>query len=199
MPLPLIPIILGGASVVAGLVGIGKGIEASEDMENAKDITNHAKRIVNDAEKSIVTAQEKTKNTIISLGTRKVEVLSNSINKFVINFEKIKDIDLKNSKGIDELRNLNLEKEEFNQLKRASFEAVDVAVNGIASVAAGSLLAYGTYSVVMGGLGGVLVTATTGTALSTLAGAAATNATLAWLGGGALAAGGLGMAGGEQY
>ena len=38
--------------------------------------------------------------------------------------------------------------------------------------------------------------ASTGTAISTLSGAAATNATLAFFGGGSLATGGLGMAGG---
>ena len=41
-----------------------------------------------------------------------------------------------------------------------------------------------------------LGTASTGTAIATLSGAAATNATLAFFGGGSLAAGGLGMAGG---
>ncbi|MBE9170898.1 hypothetical protein IQ238_26425 [Pleurocapsales cyanobacterium LEGE 06147] len=40
---------------------------------------------------------------------------------------------------------------------------------------------------------GLVGTASTGTAISTLSGAAATNATLAWLGGGSLAAGGGGM------
>lgn len=39
--------------------------------------------------------------------------------------------------------------------------------------------------------------ASTGTAISSLSGAAATNATLAWLGGGSLAAGGGGMAAGS--
>ena len=41
--------------------------------------------------------------------------------------------------------------------------------------------------------------ASTGTAISTLSGAAATNAALAWLGGGALAAGGGGMAAGNAF
>jgi hypothetical protein len=41
--------------------------------------------------------------------------------------------------------------------------------------------------------------ASTGTAFSTLSGAAATNAAVAWLGGGALAAGGGGMAAGEAF
>ncbi len=42
----------------------------------------------------------------------------------------------------------------------------------------------------------MLASASTGTAIASLSGAAATNATLAWLGGGALSAGGFGMAGG---
>lgn len=43
---------------------------------------------------------------------------------------------------------------------------------------------------------GLFGAASTGTAISSLGGVAATNATLAWFGGGSLAAGGLGMAGG---
>lgn len=55
----------------------------------------------------------------------------------------------------------------------------------------GALTALGAY-----GLVGALGTASTGTAIGGLSGAAASSATLAWFGGGALAAGGLGMAGG---
>jgi len=51
--------------------------------------------------------------------------------------------------------------------------------------------AFGAYS-----LATTLATASTGTAIAGLSGAAATNATLAFFGGGSLAAGGLGMAGG---
>ncbi len=56
---------------------------------------------------------------------------------------------------------------------------------------AGALTALGAY-----GLVGALGTASTGAAISGLSGAAASSATLAWFGGGALAAGGLGIAGG---
>jgi hypothetical protein len=44
----------------------------------------------------------------------------------------------------------------------------------------------------------LLASAGTGTAIASLSGVAATNATLAWLGGGALSAGGLGVAGGAM-
>ena len=57
---------------------------------------------------------------------------------------------------------------------------------------AGGVAAVGVTKILVASIG----TASTGTAISTLSGAAATKATLAWLGGGALAAGGLGVAGG---
>lgn len=55
----------------------------------------------------------------------------------------------------------------------------------------GALTALGAY-----GLVGALGTASTGAAIGGLSGAAASSATLAWFGGGALAVGGLGIAGG---
>ena len=65
------------------------------------------------------------------------------------------------------------------------------AVNvGVGSIAGGSL-AVGSWALVT-----ALGSASTGAAISGLSGVAATNATLAWFGGGALAAGGAGMAGG---
>lgn len=58
-----------------------------------------------------------------------------------------------------------------------------------AGMGGGAALAFGAYNGTM-----LLATASTGTAISTLSGAAATNATLAWLGGGTIAAGGGGVA-----
>jgi hypothetical protein len=60
-------------------------------------------------------------------------------------------------------------------------------------IAGGALTAMAAYGGTM-----ALAAAGTGTAISSLTGAAATNATLAWLGGGTLASGGLGIAGGTM-
>lgn len=68
------------------------------------------------------------------------------------------------------------------------YSEVKAAAGGMS---AGSAAVIGSWSVVS-----VLGTASTGTAIATLSGAAATNATFAWFGGGALAAGGAGIAGG---
>lgn len=193
MPIPFIPIAIGAA---AALHGVKKGMEAKSNMDEAQRINSSSQDYAKEAEDFIMMAKEKTNTAIEEFGKEKVRVLSESITVFVVEFEKIKNIDFSDSKGIDELRYFNPSSESFKQLKAASFEAKQVAVNGLAAIGSGALLAYGTYSVVMGGLGGLLVTATTGTALTSLSGVAATNATLAWLGGGALSVGGLGMAGG---
>ncbi|QNK58180.1 hypothetical protein [Paenibacillus sp. PAMC21692] len=196
MPLPLIPAIAVGIAAVTAAVGAKKGFDAKRDMDQAKALNQTSQDIAKEAEEFVEMARENTNEAITELGQEKIRILSTSINEFVVNFEKIKNINLKDSDGIDELRNFNPSSESFKQLKNASFEAKTIAINGLAAIGSGALLAYGTYSVVMSGLGGLLVTATTGTALGTLSGVAATNATLAWLGGGALAAGGLGVAGG---
>lgn len=66
-----------------------------------------------------------------------------------------------------------------------------MAGGAAAGAVGGALTAVGAYGAAM-----TFATASTGTAISTLGGAAATNATLAFFGGGSLASGGLGMAGG---
>lgn len=196
MPLPLIPVLLGGASALAAVHGAKKGIEAKRDMDLAKSINSDAQDIAQKAEKKITKSKEATTKAIESLGEKKIVVLGGTINDFVTTFEKIKNVRFEDSQGLDELKHFNPQSPEFLQLKQVSMEAKEVAVNGIGALGGGALLAFGTYNVVMGGLGGLLVTATTGTALTSLTGVAATNATLAWLGGGALSVGGLGMAGG---
>lgn len=67
--------------------------------------------------------------------------------------------------------------------------AVNVATSGMAAWSNA-----GTIATMLGGTGVLGNTATTGVAISSLSGAAATNASLAALGGGALSAGGGGMA-----
>lgn len=78
---------------------------------------------------------------------------------------------------------------------RVSQSIIDMAGTtaavGAAGAGLGAAAAVATYSAV-----GAFATASTGTAIASLAGASATSATLAWLGGGSLAAGGAGIAGG---
>lgn len=69
---------------------------------------------------------------------------------------------------------------------------------GVATAAAGGAAVAATAPTVAMAVATTFGTASTGTAISALSGAAASNAALAWLGGGTLAAGGSGIAGGSQ-
>ncbi len=69
-------------------------------------------------------------------------------------------------------------------------------VTSVGTVGVGTAIGVGGQTAAMG-IATTFGTASTGTAISTLSGAAATNAATAWLGGGALAAGGGGMATGS--
>lgn len=79
--------------------------------------------------------------------------------------------------------------EQIKEYKAAVIEAEKIAAGGFKALGAATAAGQGTV-----GLIGLFGTASTGTAISGLSGAAAWNATLAWLGGGSLAAGGGGMA-----
>ena len=76
-------------------------------------------------------------------------------------------------------------------MKELSSLAAEVVGGGTAAIGTGALVGMASY-----GGATMLATASTGTAITSLSGVVATNATLAWFGGGSLAAGGMGMAGG---
>ena len=134
--------------------------------------------------------EKKRKNTniyFIRLGKLKANIFSKNIKFLVDEIRKRKDSSSKikgYQESIEELNLPNLEKMVLNSLELESG-----LLSGAASGALAGLGAYGSV--------GLLATASTGTAIASLSGAAATNATLAWLGGGSLAAGGIGMAGGS--
>ena len=187
MPLPLIPLIIGGAAALAGAGGVGAGIHGAVKMKDAKDTMEsadrrHRRNIARFEEQNEVTTTE-----MDNLGTLELEILD-SFSEFSDIFEKIHNRPEFNAIVSD----VELPKYNPQELKNVSIGA-GVLLGGLGGAAmgtAGGFAAAGaTTSAVM-----ALGTASTGTAIASLSGAAATNATLAALGGGALAAGGGGMA-----
>lgn len=188
MPIPFLFI---AAGVGSGLVGVGKGIKAGIDQKDANDTNEMAERKIEKAKEKVNESRKNCGNAIDSLGKRKVAVLDGSIKTFINEFEKLNHVELTESSGLNELQKMVLDKKSFTELKDLQSMASSLA-GGLASGAmAGALTAFGAY-----GAAGALATASTGTAIASLSGAAATNATLAFFGGGSLATGGLGMAGG---
>ena len=188
MPIPLV-FIAGGA--ITGGVGIAKSIKAGIDQKDANEVNEKATRIVNVATDTTNTCRKNSGDAITNLGQKKIDVLNDSIKPFVETFEKIHNVELADSKGLSEASKIVIDKQAIDELK-AMHSMAGSLLGGVAGGATiGAVTAFGAYGAVS-----TFAAASTGTAIASLSGAAATNATLAFLGGGSLAAGGLGVAGG---
>ena len=185
MPLPLI---LGAAAAVAGTVGVGSAVHGGVKMKKANDTMKLANQTHKDNIARFEAQNKKTTDDMDRLGKQELEILD-SFKKFSDVFERIQ-----NRPEFKTYKKENVEIPAYNseELKQVSVDA-GVLLGGLGGAAvgtAGGFAAAGaTTSAVM-----ALGTASTGTAIATLHGVAATNATLAALGGGAIAAGGGGMA-----
>lgn len=186
MPLPLL---LVGAAVVAGGWGVKKGFDAKNDFDAAESINEDAQEIFDKAKHSLEECKEETQSRLESLGQQKALLFEEALIPFVETYSRIKNIDFKDMDiPDDDIQVTSGEILEIRDAVTRMEEVVGGAAGALGSGALAGLAAYGSV--------GVLASASTGTAIAGLSGAAATNATLAWLGGGSLAAGGLGIAGG---
>ncbi|ELA6198218.1 TPA: hypothetical protein ACMDNS_003387 [Vibrio cholerae] len=188
MPLPLI---LVGAAIVAGGYGVKKGLDAKDDFDTAKTVNNRAQALFDNAKSALEVERESTQKTMEDLGRVKYRIYDESIIPFVDTFSKIKNISFESNEFGDTANLPVVSAGELAKMQTSILEIKSILSDGITALGSGGLAGLAAY----GGIG-VLGTASTGTAIGTLSGAAATNATLAWLGGGSLAAGGYGMAGG---
>lgn len=188
MPLPLLFIAIAAAT---GLVGVGKSVKAVVDTHDANKTNEKANDIVNAAKNNLEEHRRRCGNNLKKLGKTKVTILDSSVNDFIKYFGQLKNVEFKESSGLNEMGKLCIDSKDFNDLKDLGNFATSI-LSGVAGGAiGGALTAFGAYSAA-----GTFAAASTGTAIASLSGAAATNATLAFFGGGSLAAGGLGIAGG---
>lgn len=184
----VLPFILAGAALAAGGFGIGKGFRAVGRVNQAKELEKQAQARFEARKASVEKARQSCQAALETLGRRKLQVMDTEMRRFAVTFGRLKNVRLTDVPSMSEIP-----KAELQAMEQASigFGAVDALKALAASGAAGATAGFVAYGAV-----GALATASTGAAISGLSGIAAANATLAWFGGGALSAGGLGMAGG---
>lgn len=188
MPLPLIiPIAVGIGAVVAG-GGLTIGAQARIKKAKAKYQAAY------EDHKSDYEAYKKyhseTEARLRRLGSSRADGMA-AVRAAIAFIKKarLSNPDIISDEEIDAESMERLDQTYGNILKDLGAGAGSV----VGGAGVGALTALGAYGLV-GALG--IATASTGTVIGGLSGAAASSATLAWLGGGALAAGGLGIAGG---
>lgn len=185
MPLPLLLIPI---AVAAGAVGIGCGIHGCVKMNRANKKLKEAEKRDKANMAKVEEQNVRTSTTMDILGRHEMEVLT-SFNTFSDLFERIKN---KPSFSHIKIGEYSVPPFDKKKIEDASVGA-SVLLGGLGGAAlgtAGAFAASGATTAAVMALG----TASTGTAISSLSGVAATNATLAALGGGSIAAGGGGMA-----
>lgn len=187
MPLPLI---LGIAAGIAAVSGVGAGIHGGVKMKEANDTMKSADSRHKENIARFESTNKNTTEMMDKLGKLELDILS-SFKQFSDVFEKIQ-----NRPEFKEIQVGEVKIPQYNpeELQKASVGA-GVLLGGLGGAAmgtAGGFAAAGATTAAVMALG----TASTGTAIASLSGVAATNATLAAIGGGSLAAGGLGIAGG---
>jgi len=189
MPIP----ILGLLGIIAAATGVGKSAKAVIDQKDAQETNETAKEIVERAKNAAEKSRKKAGEAITDLGNRKINILNGSIVPLITCFETLHiDAELSESTRPEELQNFKIDEQFFKRLREMGDMASSVVGGAAGGVASGAAMAFGAYGAAMT----FGTCATTGTLISTLHGVALTNATLAFLGGGALSAGGLGIAGG---
>lgn len=186
-----LPLLFIGVAAATGTFGVGSTIKAGFDANTAKNVNQNANEIVQSATDWVNAQRLACGRSLAQLGEEKLFVLNSTVTEFLDCFQKIKNVDFKETEGLDELKKMHLDEHEFVEMRSLVNFAGSLAGGAVAGTAGGALAAFGAY-----GAAQALAFASTGTAISALSGAAATNATLAFFGGGSLAAGGLGMAGG---
>jgi hypothetical protein len=184
----VLPFILAGAALAAGGVGLGKGFRAVGRVNQAKELEEKAHARFEARRVSVEKARQTCQAALEALGRRKLQVMDTEMRRFAVAFGRLKNVRLTDVPSMARIPDAELEAMEQPAI---GFRAVDALKALAASGAAGATAGFVSYGAV-----GALATASTGAAISGLSGAAAANATLAWFGGGALSAGGLGMAGG---
>ncbi|MGZ8294515.1 MAG: hypothetical protein ACXWVG_15850 [Telluria sp.] len=184
MPLPVF-LLWGAAALLAG-TGVVKGAGALSDFDKAKEKGKRAEDRYTEGEARLAKMRDKTNAAFTNLGKTKLKVFQNQISHLVEVIRKSKDASSR-LRGFK----VKISVAELKEMERLVMKSLEIERGLAAGTATGALAAMGAYSGV-----GALALASTGTAISGLSGVAATNATLAWLGGGAIGAGGWGMAGG---
>jgi len=179
-----IPFILGGMAIAAAVTGVSKGLDAKDKNEKAQRIIRRVKRDFNDKKSELEEQGHILNENLENFSKLKLDIWTTQIGILVELIKRCKKLNAKL-----EHENLSFTPEEVEKLEKMVHTSLEISSGIGKGLQSGVLTAFGAY----GGVG-MLASASTGTAISTLSGAAATNATLAWLGGGSLAAGGGGMA-----
>ena len=165
----MVPLVLGIGAGLAGLFGAGEVIATKETQREAEETLEEARDIYDSAKRSLEVQQEDTEYALKRLGEEKYRVLTGVIAEFVVAFNKFKNIDFRQTRGINELDNLRLEefsKSDLLSIQKLADTGESMTKGAIAGGVTSATVAFGAgggFAALVGGssLGGAAATAVT--------------------------------------
>lgn len=150
-----IPFILGAGAFIAGAIGVGTHLSAQEKNEKAQALNDEAESLYNNAARSLEQAKARAEQSLLGLGNNKKDVLETSVKQFIVVYNRIKNIELSESVGINEIKNFSISQSGVLQLVEMSNIYQSAFKSSTAGVATGvvmSLAASGSLLTVSGAL-----------------------------------------------
>ena len=188
----MLPFIAFGISLITSAVGIAKTAEAIENFQEAKRIVEQAERRYKSRKQRVEEALKGLEVYLEELGRLYLEIYRKDFRAFTELMKKVSDTELVIKSTPQIHRQWKKDIPSFEKgIDLAEKILEGVLISGITGVKTAIFTYIGTTGIAI-----QIGSASTGTALSTLSGAALRNALLSWFGGGSLASGGLGVAGG---
>ena len=138
MPIPF----LLGAAAVLGLAGAAAHVSASSTNEKAEATAADARRIYYEEKKLLDTAKRQAQSSLTALGEAKKDILLGAMQDFMSVYTKLKNAGLKETAGIDELKNFSLNEADFPQIQKLTAlyqSAESAAATGAAVGAVGTI------------------------------------------------------------
>lgn len=167
------------------------GISAYNHYLAAKISREEAEKIAHRVEEEVGKIRYLANDRLKYMGEIRMQALKNTVGRFISIVKRLnqgvrdKEYEMYSQIDISESELEQMEIVSIDQKKMTSTIVAGIGAASAASVGAQKLAIYGVQK---------LATASTGTAIKNLSGAAAEKATMAWLGGGSVSAGGGGMA-----
>ena len=169
------------------------GMQAVEDRRKSIQTREEADHLKAEIEETNEALRDDMNEMLESFGKFRLEALSATVGKFLHCLEIMNQ--KAKGKEYEFLSEIDIQAEEIKEMEAVDMKASDALRTLAVGGGFAAIGVIGTPAIVTGAVT-AMCAAGTGTAISTLSGAAASNAVLAWLGGGTIAAGGGGVAAG---
>lgn len=187
----MVPIIVIVTLATAGL-GVQKGVEGFDKIQQAEEIANRTQRKYDSAVKQLESDWEETNKIVEKYAELQIDIKIKTIGRFITFIECIGQC--ASQADMQFLEGLEISVQQLKEYQAAVLEAKELVTGGVTAAVTGAAAGSGVISLARS-VGTVSVTRffglwTTEVAISQLSGAAARSAAISWLGGGSMAAGG---------